>query len=148
MARTKVSARKIVKAKGAWKTLPGAKRVPPPPPPPRRRRYRWGTTALREIRRYQKSTDLIIPKLPFQRLVRDIAQDVSWLENLKWQKSAIEALQEAAEAFLVKEFEMTNLCAIHAHRVTIQAKDMELVDRLRRIITGFRLLVLRGLRRS
>jgi histone H3/H4 len=62
-------------------------------------------TALREIRRYQRSTDLIIPKLPFQRLVRDIAQDVSWLENLKWQKSAIEALQEAAEAFLVKEFE-------------------------------------------
>jgi histone H3/H4 len=62
-------------------------------------------TALREIRRYQKSTDLIIPKLPFQRLVREIAQQVSFKEDMRWQKSAILALQEAAEAFLVKEFE-------------------------------------------
>jgi histone H3/H4 len=62
-------------------------------------------TALREIRRYQKSTDLIIPKLPFQRLVREIAQQVSFEKDMKWQKSAILAIQEASEAFLVKEFE-------------------------------------------
>ncbi|EED24631.1 histone H3, putative [Talaromyces stipitatus ATCC 10500] len=141
MARTKVSARKIAK-KGATKTLPGGSKHPTRRVPiqgtTRRRcpRYKWGTTALREIRRYQKSTDLIIPKLPFQRLVREIAQDISLTADLRWQSSAILALQEAAEAFLVKEFEMTNLCAVHAHRVTIQAKDMELVDRLRRIMTG------------
>ncbi|EEA18593.1 hypothetical protein TMatcc_001239 [Talaromyces marneffei ATCC 18224] len=137
MARTKMPARKIAQGKGPRKTLPGAgKRVLPPPPPRRRRRYKWGTTALREIRRYQKSTDLIIPKLPFQRLVREIAHQVTLEKDMRWQKSAILALQEAAEAFLVKEFEMTNLAAIHAHRVTIQSKDMQLVDQLRRIMTG------------
>ena len=74
-------------------------------------RYRPGTVALRDIRRYQKSTKLLINKLPFQRLVREIAQDVKL--DLRFQASAVEALQEASEAYLVGLFEDTNLCAIH-----------------------------------
>ncbi|ELR03085.1 hypothetical protein GMDG_08876, partial [Pseudogymnoascus destructans 20631-21] len=88
-----------------------------------------GTKALRDIRRQQLDTRLIIPKLSFQRLVRKIAQDFK--SNLRFQQSAILALQKAAECFLIREFEMTNLLAIHAKRVTIQAKDMVLVRRLR-----------------
>merc|ERR1719512_24902 len=80
-------------------------------------RYRPGTVALREIRKYQKSTDLLIRKLPFQRLVREIAQEFK--NELRFQSSAILALQEASEAYLVSLFEDTNLCAIHAKRVTI-----------------------------
>jgi len=79
-------------------------------------RYRPGTVALREICRYQKSTELLIPKLPFQRLVREIAQDFK--TDLRFQSSAFMALQEAGEAYLVGLFEDTNLCAIHAKRVT------------------------------
>ncbi|KAJ3069877.1 histone H3.2, partial [Podochytrium sp. JEL0797] len=92
-------------------------------------RYRPGTVALREIRRYQKSTELLIRKLPFQRLVREIAQDFK--TDLRFQSSAIGALQEASEAYLVGLFEDTNLAAIHAKRVTIQPKDIQLARRLR-----------------
>ena len=88
-----------------------------------------GTVALREIRRYQKSTELLIRKLPFQRLVREIAQDFK--SDLRFQSSAIGALQESVEAYLVSLFEDTNLCAIHAKRVTIQSKDIQLARRLR-----------------
>uniref|UniRef100_A0A452SML5 Core Histone H2A/H2B/H3 domain-containing protein n=1 Tax=Ursus americanus TaxID=9643 RepID=A0A452SML5_URSAM len=87
-------------------------------------RYRPGTVALREIRRYQKSTELLIRKLPFQRLVREIAQDFK--TDLRFQSSAVMALQEACEAYLVGLFEDTNLCAIHAKRVTIMPKDIQL----------------------
>ncbi|KJK66140.1 hypothetical protein P875_00021735 [Aspergillus parasiticus SU-1] len=89
----------------------------------------YGTVALREIRRYQKSTELLIRKLPFQRLVREIAQDFK--SDLRFQSSAIGALQESVEAYLVSLFEDTNLCAIHAKRVTIQSKDIQLARRLR-----------------
>ncbi|KAI1697520.1 core histone h2A/H2B/H3/H4 domain-containing protein [Ditylenchus destructor] len=92
-------------------------------------RYRPGTVALREIRRYQKSTDLLIRKLPFQRLVREIAQD--YKTDVRFQTSAVMALQEAAEARLVELFEDTNLCAIHAKRVTIMPKDIHLARRIR-----------------
>merc|ERR1712159_579233 len=92
-------------------------------------RYRPGTVALRGIRRFQKSTELLIRKLPFQRLVREIAQDFK--SDLRFQSSAIGALQEAVEAYLVGLFEDTNLCAIHAKRVTIQKKDIQLASRLR-----------------
>ncbi|RHY62745.1 hypothetical protein DYB30_013427 [Aphanomyces astaci] len=83
----------------------------------------------RKIRRYQKSTDLLIRKLPFQRLVREIAQD--YKTDLRFQTTAILALQEAAEAYLVSLFEDTNLCAIHAKRVTIMPKDIHLARRIR-----------------
>jgi histone H3 len=92
-------------------------------------RYRPGTVALREIRRYQKSTELFIAKKRFQRLVREIAQ--AFKSDLRWQKDAILALQEALEAHLVRLMEDTNLCAIHAKRVTIMPRDMQLARRLR-----------------
>ncbi|KAM8836610.1 histone H3.3A isoform 1-T1 [Spinachia spinachia] len=91
--------------------------------------FRPGTVALREIRRYQKSTELLIRKLPFQRLVREIAQDFK--TDLRFQSAAIGALQEASEAYLVGLFEDTNLCAIHAKRVTIMPKDIQLARRIR-----------------
>lgn len=82
-----------------------------------------------EIRKYQKSTDLLIRKLPFQRLVREIAEGVK--RDLRFQSTAVMALQEAAEAYLVGLFEDTNRCAIHAKRVTIMPKDMMLARRIR-----------------
>jgi histone H3/H4 len=87
-------------------------------------RFRPGTVALREIRRYQKSTELLIRKLPFQRLVREISQD--YKSDLRFQSLAIAALQEACEYYLVGLFEDTNLAAIHAKRVTIMPKDIQL----------------------
>ncbi|KAL4242099.1 histone H3 [Abortiporus biennis] len=105
--------------------------------PPRRRRFRPGTVALREIRKYQKSTDLLIRKLPFARVVREIALDmmtdmVDYGETgLRWQSSAILALQEATEAYLVHLFEDANLCAIHAKRVTLMQRDIQLARRIR-----------------
>ena len=85
--------------------------------------------ALREIRRYQKSTELLIWKLPFTRLVREITQDLK--TDLRFQSSAITTLQEASEAYLVGLYEDTNLCAIHAKRVTIMPKDLQLSHRIR-----------------
>ena len=89
------------------------------------RRYRPGTVALREIRRYQKSSELLIRRMPFQRLVREIAQTHN--PYLRFQSGVILALQESAEAYLVGLSEDSNLCAIHAKRVTIMPKDMQLV---------------------
>lgn len=91
-------------------------------------RFRPGTVALREIRRYQKSTELLIKKLPFQRLARELVRDVRG--DMRFRSSAIAALQEGAEAYLVSLFEDTNLAAIHAKRVTIQPKDLALARRL------------------
>lgn len=95
----------------------------------RAHRYRPGTVALREIRKYQKSTELLIRKQPFQRLVREVAEDMC--EGLRFQSTAIVAIQEAAESYLVGLFNDTNLCAIHAKRVTIIPKDMQLARRIR-----------------
>ena len=100
------------------------------------RRYRQGTVALKEIRRYQKSTDLLIRKLPFQRLVWEIAGDHKVITSplcgkVRFQSAAVMALQEAAEAYLVGLFEDSNLCAIHAKRVTIMLKDIQLARRIR-----------------
>lgn len=90
---------------------------------------RPGTKALQEIRKYQKSTDLLIAKLPFQRLVREVTQDIR--NDLRFQSMALLALQEAAEDYLVGLFEDTNLCALHARRVTIMPTDMQLALRIR-----------------
>ncbi|KAF8623911.1 hypothetical protein AX15_006136 [Amanita polypyramis BW_CC] len=151
MARTKQTARKStggkaprkqLATKAARKTAAAATGGVKKP-----HRFRPGTVALREIRRYQKSTELLIRKLPFQRLVREIAQDFK--TDLRFQSSAVMALQEAAEAYLVSLFEDTNLAAIHAKRVTMyvsrthigtepvadpsfsQPKDLALARRLR-----------------
>jgi len=92
-------------------------------------RFRPGTVALREIRRFQKSTDLLMPKLPFQRMVRIAADDVQ--KDVRFQASAIAALQEATEAYIVSLFEQANLAAIHSKRVTVMPKDIALALRIR-----------------
>ncbi|KAA6396013.1 MAG: putative histone H3 [Streblomastix strix] len=115
--------RKQLAAKQARKTIQSSGGVKKP------HRFRPGTVALREIRKYQKSTELLIRKLPFQRLVREVSQEFK--TDLRFQSNAIQALQEAAEAYLVGLFEDTNLCAIHAKRVTIMPKDMQLARRIR-----------------
>ncbi len=132
MARTKQTARKSTGGKAPRKALAtkaARKSAPATGGVKKPHRYRPGTVALREIRRYQKSTELLLRKLPFQRLVREIAQDFK--SDLRFQSSAIMALQEASEAYLVGLFEDTNLCAIHAKRVTIFPKDIQLARRIR-----------------
>ena len=142
MTRTKQTARRGGKAprkEGTWREQLGrkqlateaAKKSAPARAPGIKKPHRWrpGTLALKEIRRYQKSTELLIRKLPFQRLVREIAQDFK--SDLRFQSSAVLALHEAAEDYLVGLFEDTNLCAIHAKRITIMPKDIQLARRLR-----------------
>ena len=129
MARTKQTARKSTGGKAPRKQLATTASRKSAVPLMRPRRYRPGTVALREIRRYQKSTDLLLKKAPFQRLVREVSQDFK--TDLRFQSSAVMALQEASEAYLVGLFEDTNLCAIHARRVTIMPKDMQLARRIR-----------------
>ncbi|XP_067881493.1 histone H3-like [Heterodontus francisci] len=132
MARTKQTARKSTGGKAPRKQLAtkaARKSAPATGGVKKPHRYRPGSVALREIRRYQKSTELLIRKLPFQRLVREIAQDFK--TDLRFQSSAVMALQEASEAYLVGLFEDTNLCAIHAKRVTIMPKDIQLARRIR-----------------
>ena len=135
MARTKQTARKATGAKAPRKqlankaarktttvsNLPDAVKKP--------HRFRPGTVALREIRKFQKSTELLLRKLPFQRIVREIAQE--YKSDLRFQSQAVLALQEATEAYMVGLFEDTNLCAIHAKRVTIMPKDIQLARRIR-----------------
>jgi len=96
----------------------------------KKHRYRPGTLALREIRRYQATTQLLIRKLPFQRLVREITQGLV-KESYRWQSQAVGALQEAAEGYLVGLFTDVNLCALHAKRVTIMPRDIQLARRIR-----------------
>ena len=94
-------------------------------------RYCPGTVALREIRRFQKTTDLLIRKAPFQRVVREITQNLFPHKDLRFQSLAVLALQEASEAYMIGMFDDTNLCALHAKRVTIMPRDMLLARRLR-----------------
>ena len=127
MARTKETARvkkalgskkaKVAKAAGA---ASGVKRA---------HRWRPGTVALREVKKYQKSTELLIQKAPFQRLVRELAS--AQKEGLRFQSSAVLAIQEATEAYVISLLADTNLSAIHAKRVTIQPRDVQLALRLR-----------------
>ncbi|GBB95498.1 hypothetical protein RclHR1_02550010 [Rhizophagus clarus] len=107
--------------------------------PQKPRRYRPGTVALREIKQLQRTTNLLIRKLPFSRVVREIAIEVLGPQSgvgYRWQSVAILALQEATEAYLVHLFEDANLCAIHAKRVTIMQKDIQLARRIRGVWGG------------
>ena len=94
-----------------------------------KRKYRLGTLALREIRCFQKSMELLIRKLPFICLVQEIGQQL--MAAIKFQGNAIMALQEASEAYLISVFEDSNLCAIHAKRCTIMPKDIQLACHIR-----------------
>ncbi|KAK4794878.1 hypothetical protein SAY86_012872 [Trapa natans] len=132
MARTKQTSRKSTggkpprthfATKAAWKSAPTTGGVKKP------HRYRAGTVALREIRKYQKGGELLIRKLPFQRLVHEIAH--SFQTDMRFQSHAVLALQEGAEAYLVGLFEDANLCAIHSKRVTIMPKDIQFARRIR-----------------
>ena len=96
----------------------------------KQRRLKPGTRALREIKQYQKSTDLLIPTRPFGRLVREVQLNFN-LESLRWEAKALEALQTAAEQYIVEVFEDANLCAIHARRVTMMVKDVQLARRIK-----------------
>ena len=120
---TNNKAHKTLLAKASRKTAPAMGGLKKP------HRYRPGTVAIREIKRYQRSTELLIKRLPFQRLVRDIAREFK--SDMRFQSSAVLALQEAAESYMVGLFQDTNLCAIHAKRVTIMPKDMQLARRIR-----------------
>lgn len=126
MARTKQTAHRHLGGKCPRRRAYGTKTLPTAP---RRYRPKIGAKALKEIRQYQKTTELLIRKLPFQRLVREITQDFK--TDIRFQSTAILAMQEAAEAYLVGLFEDSNLCAIHANRVTIMPKDMHLARRMR-----------------
>ncbi len=94
-------------------------------------RYCSGTVALCEIRRFQKITELLIRKAPFQRVVREIAQKMFPNKDLRFHCLAVLALHDASEAYMVGMFEDTNLAALHAKRVTIMPKDILLARRLR-----------------
>ncbi|KAK6017301.1 core histone H2A/H2B/H3/H4, partial [Ostertagia ostertagi] len=100
-----------------------------------KKRSRPGVKALKEIRHLQRTTELLIPRLSFQRVVRDIANKITAergiKEDYRWQSNALLALQEAAEVYLTCLFGDTNLAAIHARRVTIMNRDIELVRRIR-----------------
>lgn len=126
MSRTKETARAkrsitSKKSKKAPRAASGVKAA--------QRRWRPGTVALREIRRYQRGTELLIQRAPFQRLVREVSG--AQKEGLRFQSSAILAIQEATEAHIVSLLADTNLACIHAKRVTIQPKDVQLALRLR-----------------
>jgi histone H3 len=133
MARTKQTARKTTGGKTTRRDL--ARKVSQKSAPggaggvKKPHRYRAGTLALKEIKRFQKSGDLLLRKLPFQRLVREIVADPHYViarDDLRFSPTALWALQEAAEAYMVQLFENANLCAIHAKRVTIFPKDIQL----------------------
>ncbi|KAH7723552.1 Histone core [Aphelenchoides avenae] len=107
------------------------KKAPPPKPMPKRKRHhKKGALALKEIRKYQASTNLLIPRRPFMRVVRKVAEKFA-KPDLRFQELALLALQEASEAYLTYLFEDSNTVALHAHRVTIMPNDIALVRRIR-----------------
>ena len=112
-----------VATKAARKTAPSDNRFKKP------HRFRPGTVALREIRRYQKSTGPLIPKKRFQLLVREISQ--SHIQNGRFQTAAMAMLQEAGEAYIIQLLDDANTCAVHARRVTVMPKDLKLAARIR-----------------
>ena len=132
MPRMKQTARKST---GGWKrmqltTRAVQKRAPLTGGVKKPQRYRPGTVALREIRKYQKYVDLLIPMVSFQRLVREIIQDTCRDRNIdmkRIQSTALLALQEASEHYLVELFQNSQLAAIHANRVTVLPRDIQLV---------------------
>jgi histone H3 len=134
MARTKHTAEKRKEEKKSKDKKPKKSAAGSKEPPvggiKKKHRFHPGTKALREIRRYQKSTELLMRRGPFQRLVREIGQEVL-PEGLRFKKSAMLALQEASEAFLIELFEGTQTAAVHAKRITIQVPDMQLVRRIK-----------------
>ena len=139
MARTKQTARKSTGGKAPRKrfaTKAARKHAMPTTGGPKKpHRYRPGSRALMDIRKYQKSTDFLIRKRPFGRLVREITEDIvkekSLPHEFRYQYAAMVALQEASEAYLVQLFEESQYLAIHAKRITLKAEDIRLARRIR-----------------
>lgn len=136
MARTKQSARKTTGGKAPRKQISAksARKTAGPVTPSgsaKRPRYKPGTVALREIRRYQKSTEFLIRKLPFQRACRAVVRENNNAADVRFQGPALSSIQEALELYLVGLFEDALLCAKHARRVTVMHKDVQLVLKLR-----------------
>ena len=123
MSRTKTTSVSKAAKKSAKK--PKAARAPGA------KKFRWhaGTVALRQIKKFQKSTDLLMRKAPFQRLVRELA--TGHKDGLRWQASAVAALQEATESYVTGLLSDSNLCALHAKRLTLMSRDLSLARRLR-----------------
>jgi len=128
-AASKISSKSKMGSKMNKKTAAATKGIKKAKTEGKKNRFKPGTVALREIKRYQKSTSLLLPRAPFQRLVRNICHGYD--HDLRFASNALYALQESAEAYLTGVFEDANLCAIHAKRVTIMKKDMELARRIR-----------------
>ena len=132
MARSKTVARKFIgKEPRKMAKVKAAKTAPTEAGVKVRKPHKWrpGTKCLREIRKYQKSTDLLIRKLPFQRLVREIAQDFK--HDLRFTAGGLEALQTAAEQHITELFEDAYLCTLHSKRITLASKDIQLARRIR-----------------
>jgi histone H3 len=140
MARTKQTARKSTGGKAPRKQLAtkAAKKtstqVHAVASVKRPHRFKAGTVAMREIRKYQKTTDLLIRKLPFQRLVREVASQ--YKSDVRFQSSSILAIQESLENYLIGLFEDGSRCALHAKRVTLMARDLLLVNRIKSAIVA------------
>ena len=137
MARTKQTSRKASAKRGKSVAAAAAakkSRKQKSPTGGVKKPHKWkaGTVALREIKKFQRSTDTIIPKAAFGRLVKEITQDMTNSTEYRYQSTALAALQEAAEAYLVDLFEDTNLGCLHAKRQTIHPSDMLLARRIRR----------------
>jgi histone H3 len=134
MARTKQTARKSTGGKAPRHNLAtkAARKVACVKKP-----HRWhpGTVALRDIKKFQKSTKLLIPKAPFGRLSREIVQGLGKGGDWRNTYTSLLALQEATEAYLTGVDEDANLCAIHGKRVTVMPKDIQLARRIRRETT-------------
>lgn len=131
MVRTKQTSKKhnVGSVRSRLQTKAAKISAPTTSVPKRPYRFRPGTVALKEIRKYQKNTELLIRKLPFNRLVREIAQ--SCKTDLRFASGAVLALQEATESYIVGLFFDANLCALHAKRMTIMPKDLQLARRIR-----------------
>ena len=130
MPRTKLQAKKEGARKKSGDTKANRKTAPASGGVEgKKRRWRSGTVALREIKKYQKLTKLLMQRAPFQRVVREITKPMN--PEARYTPDALLALQEASEAYMVSVFEDTNLCALHAKRLTIQEKDMKLAVRIR-----------------
>ena len=129
MARTKETARKSAPKKALGKKK--AKKSASGSGSGVKKSFRWrpGTVALREIRKYQKGTELLLRKAPFQRLVRELASN--YKDGLRFQSSAVAAIQEATESYVVSLLSDTNLCAVHSRRGTVMPRDLHLARRLR-----------------
>ena len=128
-SKAKIGRRSNVKSKGSKRMIPGPSAIKKRPSKMKKFRARPGVVALREIRRLQRSTDLLIPRYPFQRLVREICGNIN--TDLRFSSQGLQALQESSESFISGLFEDSYLCTLHAKRVTLMPKDIQLARRIR-----------------